>query len=189
MPLSPSISPQITTTSPYLTAQATIDQLQDDFLDLDISLPSSRGNERAGKKSPRLSAVGGGGVKKGGKRKSRPREPVEGEWYVFRNLRYPPRTSTHPERMLIIYSHLLKLPVDLLQVLLSRFPPRSLSVLSATCKTLRGDLENDSIWRQSYIYHFMGVVDPKEIQVLVQPCGPEGQGWRKESLARETMLE
>lgn len=80
MPLSPTLSPHITKTSPYLTAQETIDQLQDDFLDLDISLPSSRGNERAGKRSPRLSAVGGGGGKKLGKKKVRSREIAEGEW-------------------------------------------------------------------------------------------------------------
>jgi hypothetical protein len=82
MPLSPTLSPQIATTSPYLTAQATIDllQLQDDLVDLDISLPSSRGNERPGKRSPRPSAVGGLAAKKLGKKKARSREAVEGEW-------------------------------------------------------------------------------------------------------------
>jgi hypothetical protein len=86
-------------------------------------------------------------------------------------------------------SHLLKLPVDLLQVLLSRLPPRSLSILSATCKTLRGDLEDETIWRQSYVYRYLGQAKPTEVQVLVQPCGEDGRGWRKESLAREMMLE
>lgn len=82
MPLSPTLSPQIKSTSPYLSAQVTIDQLQDDLLDLDVAHPSSRGNERPGKRSPRPSAVGGLASKKLGKKKARSREPVEGEWCV-----------------------------------------------------------------------------------------------------------
>jgi hypothetical protein len=85
MPLSPTLSPQITTKSPYLTAQATLDLLsiQDDLDDFSISLPSSRGNERPGKRSPRPSTVGGLASKKIGKKKVKSREPVEGEWYVL----------------------------------------------------------------------------------------------------------
>ena len=83
----------------------------------------------------------------------------------------------------------MKLPVDLLQELLARLPPRSLSILSQTCKALRGDLEDESIWRRSYVHRFLGSANPGEVQVLVQPSGDEGRGWRKESLAREMMLE
>jgi hypothetical protein len=98
--------------------------------------------------------------------------------------------------LLIEPSHLLNLPVDVLHVLLARLPPRSLRALSVTCKTLREDLSDDSIWRQSYANRFMWdgaareVAAKAEMKVLVQGCmGDGGRGWRREALNREAMLE
>ena len=95
-----------------------------------------------------------------------------------------------------MYSHLLDLPVDVLHVLLSRLPPRSLKALSVTCKTLKEDLEDESIWRQSYANRFLwdgaarSTIGKENVKVLVQGCtGDGGRGWRKEALNREAMLE
>jgi hypothetical protein len=95
-----------------------------------------------------------------------------------------------------LVSHLLNLPVDVLHVLLSRLPPRSLKALAVTCKTLREDLTEESIWRESFANRFIedGAARSRQgkedLRVLVQGCmGDEGRGWRKESLNREAMLE
>lgn len=84
----------------------------------------------------------------------------------------------------------------MLHVLLSRLPPRSLKALAVTCKTLREDLSDESIWRESYANRFIwdGAARSREgkedLKVLVQGCmGAERRGWRKESLNREAMLE
>lgn len=75
-------------------------------------------------------------------------------------------------------------------------PPRTLRTLSTTCRTLREDLENESIWRESYGNRFLwdGAARDRwakdDVKVLVQSCQDGiGKGWRKEALARETMLE
>jgi hypothetical protein len=85
---------------------------------------------------------------------------------------------------------LLKLPIDVLKLLLVRVPPRSLAALAATCTTLRADLSDEAIWRRSYVHRYVGESAPEAVvRTLVQPCAVAGQGWRKESLERETMLE
>lgn len=116
-------------------------------------------------------------------------EGIEGEWQVS-------LFQQTCETELIGRSHLLNLPVDVLHVLLSRLPPRSLKALAVTCKTLREDLTQESIWRESYANRFIGDGAARSRQgkvdlgVLVQGCmGDEGRGWRKESLNREAMLE
>jgi hypothetical protein len=122
-----------------------------------------------------------------GKRWRNRNEGIDGEWYVERA-----KSSLVTDK----YSHLLNLPVDVLQVLLARIPPRSLRALSVTCKTLREDLSDDVIWRQSYANRFMWdgaaleVAGRAEMKTLVQGCmGDGGRGWRREALNREAMLE
>jgi hypothetical protein len=93
-------------------------------------------------------------------------------------------------------SHLLNLPEDVLHVLLGRLPPRSLALLGGTCQLLRHELVNDSIWRSSYVNHFLwdgaarSEKTRQEVKVLVQGCSEMGnRGWRKEALEREANLE
>ncbi|WVQ79595.1 hypothetical protein IAT38_001695 [Cryptococcus sp. DSM 104549] len=91
---------------------------------------------------------------------------------------------------------LLNLPEDLIHLLLSRLPPRTLLRLSETCKLLHQELEDESIWRKSYVNHFFGegtARDPRckeEVMVLAQSClNTGGRGWKKEALSREAMTE
>ncbi len=93
-------------------------------------------------------------------------------------------------------SYLLGLPQDVLHVLLSRLPPKSLLSMSLTCKILQDELKHEAIWRGSYVNRYLwdgaasfGSVKD-EVKVLAQPCMREGgKGWKKESLSREGMLE
>ena len=152
---SPTISPQINHTSPYLTSQETIDNINDDLADL--ALPSSSWNDKSHKRA---------GPKGRKSRAKKAAETRQGD------------------------SVLLKLPIDVLKLLLVRIPPRSLAAVAATCTTLRTDLEDEAIWRRSYVHHYAGEgVSEEVVRTLVQPCAVAGQGWRKEALERETMLE
>ncbi|OCF32653.1 hypothetical protein I316_05574 [Kwoniella heveanensis BCC8398] len=92
--------------------------------------------------------------------------------------------------------HLLNLPEDLIHLLLSRLPPRSLLQLSSTCRALHDELEDESIWRASYVNRFLfedaarRTSVRKEVRVLVQGClNSGGRGWKREALSREAMLD
>jgi len=91
-------------------------------------------------------------------------------------------------------SYLLDLPQDVLHMLLGRIPPKSLNAISRTCTTLRDELEDDGIWRHSYVNHFVwdgasrDAAAKEVVRVLVQGCNGGGMGWRYEGLAREAML-
>ncbi|WVQ95174.1 hypothetical protein IAU59_002268 [Kwoniella sp. CBS 9459] len=92
--------------------------------------------------------------------------------------------------------HLLNLPEDLIHLLLSRLPPRSLLQLSSTCKALHDELEDESIWRASYVNRFLfddaarRTYVREEVRVLVQGClNSGGRGWKREALSREAMLD
>ncbi|WRT68667.1 uncharacterized protein IL334_005646 [Kwoniella shivajii] len=91
---------------------------------------------------------------------------------------------------------LLNLPEDIIHILLSRIPPRDLTKLALTCKDLYEELEDESIWRQSYINRFVsdGAARSRQakqdVEVLVQSClNNGGRGWRREALSREAMLD
>ena len=65
-----------------------------------------------------------------------------------------------------------------------------------TCKTLKEDLSDESLWRQSYANRFLwegaakSVQGRADVKLLVQGCtGLSGRGWRREALNRESMLE
>ena len=97
---------------------------------------------------------------------------------------------------MLIDSFLLGLPNDVLVALLIRLPPRSLLVLSRTCRVLNEQLKNEAVWRGSYLNRYLwegaASVDwvKEEVRVLAQGCTNEGQrGWKKESVSREAMLE
>ncbi|TYJ52579.1 hypothetical protein B9479_006829 [Cryptococcus floricola] len=92
--------------------------------------------------------------------------------------------------------HLLNLPTDVLHVLLTRLPPRSLLRLSATCTALNAHCNNDTVWRHSYINQYFGVGVSrdagrrKEVEILARGCTGIGErGWKRESLERLRMLE
>ncbi|ODN73046.1 hypothetical protein L202_08441 [Cryptococcus amylolentus CBS 6039] len=92
--------------------------------------------------------------------------------------------------------HLLNLPTDVLHVLLTRLPPRSLLRLSATCTALHAHCNNDTVWRHSYINQYFGVGVSrdagrrKEVEILARGCTGIGErGWKRESLERLRMLE
>jgi len=86
--------------------------------------------------------------------------------------------------------HLLNLPPDLLYLVLSRLPPRSLVALSTTCTELYHGLKDDSIWRECYVHRFMDRPTREEVKVLVQGYkNLGGRGWRAEAIGREAMLE
>ena len=80
------------------------------------------------------------------------------------------------------FSHLLALPEELLHNLLVSLPPIALRALSQTCSSLRTYLSHDSIWRDAYTCYFSAPMS------LVQPC-LDGHTWKRESLARERMLD
>ena len=93
-------------------------------------------------------------------------------------------------------SYLLDLPEDVLSVLLSRFPPKTLLALSFTCKALYEELRDEAIWRGSYVNRYLwdGASTSRrakeDVRVLVQGCtGAGGRGWKNESMSREAMLE
>ena len=95
-----------------------------------------------------------------------------------------------------MFSYLLALPQDVLLVLLSRIPPRSLLALSVTCKSLHLELRGEAVWRGSYLNRFFwdgasrDLAGKEEVKVLIQGCvGREETGWKKEALHRERMLE
>lgn len=99
---------------------------------------------------------------------------------------------------LIHDSYLLRLPEDVLQLLLARIPPRSLLALSATCRYLHDELQDHLIWKHSYVNRYIGenasatLAGRQAVRTLVQGCegqGLPGRGWKKEGLAREAMLE
>ncbi|WWC71308.1 uncharacterized protein I206_105262 [Kwoniella pini CBS 10737] len=90
---------------------------------------------------------------------------------------------------------LLDLPEDVVHTLLTHIPPRDLTRLAQTCKDLYEELEDESIWRQSYINRFLydGAARSnqakQDVKVLVQGClNSGGRGWKKEALSRESML-
>jgi len=90
--------------------------------------------------------------------------------------------------------YILALPEDVMRLLLGRMPPRSLRALSQTCAGLRAILDDDSIWKDCYVYGFLQSIRPRDVRremdVLVQGClGAAGRGWRREAMGRETMLE
>ncbi|WVQ77637.1 hypothetical protein IAR50_007325 [Cryptococcus sp. DSM 104548] len=92
--------------------------------------------------------------------------------------------------------HLLNLPTDVLHLLLTRLPPRSLLRLSATCTTLNAHCNNDTVWRHSYINRYFGAGisrnagKRKEVEILARSCiGQGGRGWKREALERMRMLE
>ncbi|WVF67598.1 hypothetical protein IAT40_002356 [Kwoniella sp. CBS 6097] len=92
--------------------------------------------------------------------------------------------------------HLLNLPEDLIHLLLSRLPPRSLLQLSSTCRALHDELEDESIWRASYVNRFLSedaarrTSAKEEVRVLVQGClNNGGRGWKREALSREAMVD
>ena len=97
--------------------------------------------------------------------------------------------------MLTRPSYLLDLPQDVLHSLLCKFAPKSLLNLSATCTLLQKELEDETIWRHSYVNHYLwdgasrSKVGRADVQLLVQGCLGTPQGWRQESLGRETMLK
>ena len=78
-------------------------------------------------------------------------------------------------------------------MLLGRMPPSSLKVLGQTCAGLRAILEDEAIWRDSYVHMFMGSVRTDEVKgdlkILVQGCLGTERGWKKEALGREAMIE
>lgn len=99
-------------------------------------------------------------------------------------------------------SPLLDLPTDILPSILSLLPPRSLLTLRLVCSDFNHILTEDSLWRESFLNHFLQVPDNQEdpphnasnLDVLgtVRSCvgnGSGGYGWKKESLEREMMLE
>ena len=78
--------------------------------------------------------------------------------------------------------------------MLGRQPPRSLRALSQTCATLRAIADNEHVWRESYVHRFVADAGPVksvevDMNVLLQSCLDGSQGWRREALAREAMLE
>ncbi|WVW85344.1 hypothetical protein I302_107382 [Kwoniella bestiolae CBS 10118] len=90
---------------------------------------------------------------------------------------------------------LLNLPEDLIHTLLSRIPPRDLTRLAVTCKDLYEELEDESIWRQSYVNRFLydgaarDIRAKEDVKVLVQGClNNGGRGWKREALSREAMI-
>nr|XP_031863898.1 uncharacterized protein CI109_000542 [Kwoniella shandongensis]KAA5530970.1 hypothetical protein CI109_000542 [Kwoniella shandongensis] len=92
--------------------------------------------------------------------------------------------------------HLLNLPEDVLHALLARLPPRTLTKLAQTCRTLYEQLESESIWRQSYVNRFFwdgAATDSRtkeDVMVLVQGClNNGGRGWKREALSREAMTD
>jgi hypothetical protein len=90
--------------------------------------------------------------------------------------------------------YILALPEDVMRLLLGRMPPRSLRALSQTCAGLRAILDDDSIWKDCYVYGFLQSIRPRDVRremdVLVQGClGAANRGWRREALGRESMLE
>lgn len=95
-------------------------------------------------------------------------------------------------------SYLLRLPEDVLLALLARIPPRSLLALSATCRYLHEVLQDELVWKHSYVSRYIGetasasAAGRQAVRTLVQGCqgqGLPGRGWKKEGLAREAMLE
>lgn len=93
-------------------------------------------------------------------------------------------------------SYLLGLPEDVLHVLLTRLPPRSLLALAVTCRRLHEELEDEAVWRGSYVNRYLwdgaarDVGAKEEVKVLVQGCmGISGKGWKEEALRRQMMLE
>ncbi|KAK4689613.1 hypothetical protein P7C73_g477, partial [Tremellales sp. Uapishka_1] len=93
-------------------------------------------------------------------------------------------------------SYLLELPSDVLHLLLSHLPPRTLLVLSTTCRALHDTLKEDSIWRESYVNRFVGEAavgagkTKSDVKTLVQGVlGVGRRGWKKEALGREAMLD
>ncbi|WWD02114.1 hypothetical protein V865_000152 [Kwoniella europaea PYCC6329] len=90
---------------------------------------------------------------------------------------------------------LLNLPEDLIHTLLSRIPPRDLTRLAQTCKDLYEELEDESIWRQSYVNRFLydgaarDIRAKEDVRILVQGClNTGGRGWKREALSREAMI-
>ncbi|WWC90437.1 uncharacterized protein L201_005372 [Kwoniella dendrophila CBS 6074] len=90
---------------------------------------------------------------------------------------------------------LLDLPEDIIHTLLSHIPPKDLTRLAQTCKDLYEVLQDESIWRQSYVNRFLydgAARDNKakrDVKLLVQGClNNGGRGWKKEALSREAML-
>nr|XP_018261760.1 uncharacterized protein I303_06204 [Kwoniella dejecticola CBS 10117]OBR83918.1 hypothetical protein I303_06204 [Kwoniella dejecticola CBS 10117] len=90
---------------------------------------------------------------------------------------------------------LLNLPEDVIHTLLTRLPPKDLTKLAQTCRDLYEELEDESIWRQSYINRFLydgasrSIQAKQHVKVLVQGClNTGGRGWKKEALSRESML-
>ena len=72
-------------------------------------------------------------------------------------------------------------------------PPSSLKVLGEVCAGLRAILEDEAIWRDSYVHMFMASVPVTELKadmkILLQPCFGSGRGWKKEALGREAMIK
>ena len=92
-------------------------------------------------------------------------------------------------------SFLLQLPQDVLHLLLCRLPPKSLLALSTTCVVLRQKLQDESVWRQSYVNRYLwegaarSISGREDVQVLIQTCNGTTRGWKQENLSREAMLQ
>ncbi|ORX38274.1 hypothetical protein BD324DRAFT_620221 [Kockovaella imperatae] len=142
--------------------------IQDDLDGLQLATPSSALNERPGRRSPRLSAK--------------------------KMSKWKPKGKTRFSQDPAGECFLLDLPQDVLTLLLCKLAPKSLLALSATCRFLHQELENETIWRHSYVNHYLwdgafrSAQGKADVQVLVQGCNGPSRGWRQESLSRESML-
>lgn len=95
--------------------------------------------------------------------------------------------------------------------ILALIPPRQLLPLRLIARAFDDLLDNDTVWRESYINRFIPPGPPASAQAgvasrrddgdeegradrlgLVRSCvgtGAGGQGWKREALSRESMLE